>query len=148
MKDHNIGDMTDAAGQYIIESTLWGKFMKQTKGPADPMRLEPRLIQKDKKLYVSFKTGAGRMFVVKNLEEFCEHVKNGEEAVYGSSTVLSHKRENFTEGSLPWLEFVNRIVQEEVRFADRMEGFLAVFRKQTLCGNAPGAVWLAAGPVL
>ena len=121
LKDHNIGDMTDAAGQYIIESTLWGKFMKQTKGPADPMRLEPRLIQKDKKLYVSFKTGAGRMFVVKNLEEFCEHVKNGEEAVYGSSTVLSHKRENFTEGSLPWLEFVNRIVQEEVRFADRME---------------------------
>ena len=74
--------MTDAAGQYIIESTLWGKLMKQTKGPADPMRLEPRLIQKDKKLYVSFKTGAGRMFVVKNLEEFCEHVKNGEEAVY------------------------------------------------------------------
>ena len=121
LKDHNIGDMTDAAGQYIIESTLWGKLMKQTKGPADPMRLEPRLIQKDKKLYVSFKTGAGRMFVVKNLEEFCEHVKNGEEAVYGSSTVLSHKRENFTEGSLPWLEFVNRIVQEEVRFADRME---------------------------
>ena len=102
--------MTDAAGQYIIESTLWGKLMKQTKGPADPMRLEPRLIQKDKKLYVSFKTGAGRMFVVKNLEEFCEHVKNGEEAVYGSSTVLSNKRENFTEGSLPWLEFVNRIV--------------------------------------
>lgn len=121
LKDHNIGDMTDAAGQYIIESTLWGKLMKQTKGPADPMRLEPRLIQKDKKLYVSFKTGAGRMFVVKNLEEFCEHVKNGEEAVYGSSTVLSHKRENFTEGSLPLLEFVNRIVQEEVRFADRME---------------------------
>ena len=121
LKDHNIGDMTDAAGQYIIESTLWGKLMKQTKGPADPMRLEPRLIQKDKKLYVSFKTGAGRMFLVKNLEEFCEHVKNGEEAVYGSSTVLSHKRENFTEGSLPWLEFVNRIVQEEVRFADRME---------------------------
>ena len=121
LKDHNIGDMTDAAGQYIIESTLWGKLMKQTKGPADPMRLEPRLIQKDKKLYVSFKTGAGRMFVVKNLEEFCEHVKNGEEAVYGSSTALSHKRENFTEGSLPWLEFVNRIVQEEVRFADRME---------------------------
>ena len=121
LKDHNIGDMTDAAGQYIIESTLWGKLMKQTKGPADPMRLEPRLIQKDKKLYVSFKTGAGRMFVVKNLEEFCEHVKNGGEAVYGSSTVLSHKRENFTEGSLPWLEFVNRIVQEEVRFADRME---------------------------
>ena len=121
LKDHNIGDMTDAAGQYIIESTLWGKFMKQTKGPADPMRLEPRLIQKDKKLYVSFKTGAGRMFVVKNLEEFCEHVKNGEESVYGSSTVLSHKRENFTEGSLPWLEFVKRIVQEEVRFADRME---------------------------
>lgn len=121
LKDHNIGDMTDAAGQYIIESTLWGKLMKQTKGPADPMRLEPRLIQKDKKLYVSFKTGAGRMFVVKNLEEFCEHVKNGEEAIYGSSTVLSHKRENFTEGSLPWLEFVNRIVQEEVRFADRME---------------------------
>lgn len=121
LKDHNIGDMTDAAGQYIIESTLWGKLMKQTKGPVDPMRLEPRLIQKDKKLYVSFKTGAGRMFVVKNLEEFCEHVKNGEEAVYGSSTVLSHKRENFTEGSLPWLEFVNRIVQEEVRFADRME---------------------------
>ena len=120
LKDHNIGDMTDAAGQYIIESTLWGKLMKQTKGPADPMRLEPRLIQKDKKLYVSFKTGAGRMFVVKNLEEFCEHVKNGAEAVYGSSTVLSHKRENFTEGSLPWLEFVNRIVQEEVRFADRM----------------------------
>ena len=121
LKDHNIGDMTDAAGQYIIESPLWGKLMKQTKGPADPMRLEPRLIQKDKKLYVSFKTGAGRMFVVKNLEEFCEHVKNGEEAVYGSSTVLSHKRENFTEGSLPWLEFVNRIVQEEGRFADRME---------------------------
>ena len=61
------------------------------------------------------------MFVVKNLEEFCEHVKNGEEAVYGSSTVLSHKRENFTEGSLPWLEFVNRIVQEEVDVYKRQE---------------------------
>ena len=77
MKDHNIGDMTDAAGQYIIESTLWGKLMKQTKGPADPMRLEPRLILKDKKLYVSFKTWGGLMIGTKNLREICEHVING-----------------------------------------------------------------------
>lgn len=61
------------------------------------------------------------MFVVKNLEEFCEHVKMARRPFMAHSTVLSHKRENFTEGSLPWLEFVNRIVQEEVRFADRME---------------------------
>ena len=97
LKDHNIGDMTDAAGQYIIESTLWGKLMKQTKGPGASHAPGAQAYLKDKKLYVSFKTGGGRMFVIKNLEEFCEHVKNGEEAIYGSSTVLSHKRENFTE---------------------------------------------------
>ena len=148
LKDHNIGDMTDAAGQYIIESTLWGKLMKQTKGPADPMRLEPRLIQKDKKLYVSFKTGAGRMFVVKNLEEFCEHVKNGEEAVYGSSTVLSHKRENFYRRLSPMAGVCEQDCSGGGALCGPDGGFLAVFRKQTLCGNAPGAVWLAAGPVL
>lgn len=111
------------------------------------MRLEPRLIQKDKKLYVSFKTGAGRMFVVKNLEEFCEHVK------MARRPFMARQQSSAIKGKILLKVLSMAGVCEQDRSGGGAlcgpdGGFLAVFRKQTLCGNAPGAVWLAAGPVL
>lgn len=58
------------------------------------------------------------------------------------------KRENFTEGSLPMAGVCEQDRSGGGALCGPDGGFLAVFRKQTLCGNAPGAVWLAAGPVL
>ena len=61
------------------------------------------------------------MFVVKNLREFSENVREGATVQYGTSTELSHKTENFTEESRKWLQYIDRAVSEEEHLLNKIE---------------------------
>ncbi len=70
---------------------------------------------KRQQLSVSFKVGTDKLFVVKKLDDFCSQVATVKPFKYGTSTVISHKLQDFTEESQKWIRYIDQIVREEAR---------------------------------
>ncbi|MCD8335895.1 MAG: SNF2 family helicase [Lachnospiraceae bacterium] len=124
LKTHNVGDATDREACMLMNSYRQKRtnlLVADKTAREQSLTLKPRLVKKNAQLTVSFKVGAGKLFVIKQLDEFCEHVRNAATAVYGSNTEINHRRSNFTGESLKWLRFIERIVQEEEEFGQRLE---------------------------
>lgn len=98
--------------------------------------LMPRLQKKEDKLFVSFKVGTGKMFVVKKLDEFCQQVRDGAMAKYGSNTQISHRMQDFTKDSRKWIRFIDQIVREEERFVDKIQNSGMYFSKKFNVGSS------------
>ncbi len=122
---HNpLGDATDSCADRFLnlyERKQQNRVRTDVATAQEPLRLVPRLIKKDYQLTVSFKVGAKKLFVIKQLDEFCQQVRNGETVRYGSSTDMSHRPEDFDADSQRWLRFIQRIVQEETEFCQRLD---------------------------
>ena len=125
VKQNNFADATDMNGNYLLSTYRKGQIkntQKEQPAPSAPsVSLIPRLTQKDSQLSVSFKVGTDKLFVVKKLDDFCSQVHNGETVKYGTSTVISHKLQDFTEKSQKWIRFIDQIVREEARFVNKIE---------------------------
>ena len=61
------------------------------------------------------------MFVIKNLEEFCDNVRNCADETYGKNTVFNLARPNFTEEAKQWVDFIMRVEKENGQAAERTE---------------------------
>ncbi|MCD7841324.1 MAG: SNF2-related protein [Lachnospiraceae bacterium] len=122
LRDHNIGDATDRRAVLLMDAYQQKKANLAAAGRTkeESLTLKPRLIKKDGALSVSFKIGSGKFFVIKQLDEFCENVRNAATVTYGSSTEFNHRRSNFTEEGRKWLRFIEQIVQEEEEFGKRL----------------------------
>lgn len=121
---HGIGDATDRTAGWVLHAFAQkraNQIMAQTEAQAESLQLVPRLQERDDVLRLSFRVGGTRLFVVKDLFEFCSHVKNSETATYGSSTEINHRLENFTKGGREWFGFINKVIQEEERLEQRLE---------------------------
>ncbi|MCC8068091.1 MAG: SNF2 helicase associated domain-containing protein, partial [Clostridiales bacterium] len=124
LKKHNFGDATDRYANYLMSANRQKRanlLVADKTAKEESITLRPRLIKKDSRLTVSFKIGTGRLFVVKQLDEFCDNVHKAATATYGSSTKINHRRSNFTDESQKWLRFIERIVKEEEEFGQRLE---------------------------
>ena len=140
LQDHNFSDATDINGDNLLaiyqrnrnKAILTGK----KEGQEETVSLVPRLTQKDNRLFVSFKVGTGKMFVVKKLDEFCRQVRNGETAQYGASTQISHRMDDFREACRKWIRFIDQIVGEEERFVDKMEDAGMYFPRKFNVGSS------------
>ncbi len=125
LKAHNAGDATDRPAYGLIRAfqrkRAAGFLAKENLQPKT-MLVRPRLQKKYGNLSVSFKVGmqGGKLFVIKNLTKFAEHVRNGENAKYGSSTVLNHHIENFTAESRVYVEYILEIVAGQTEFASHL----------------------------
>ncbi len=124
IKQHGIGDATDKTAAYVLRAFQQkhvSQVMAMTQQRDESLRLEPRLQKSGNTLRLSFRVGAGKLFVVKDLFAFCNHVRNSETAVYGSNTPVNHRLENFTQESREWYNFINKVIQEEERLEQRLE---------------------------
>lgn len=124
LADRNMGDATDRSASaflYAWQKKQGSRLLAKQAEKENTLMLQPRLVKKNGSLSVSFRFGKDRMFVVKDLDEFCKLVKTSGTSTYGQNTEIRHVRENFTGESRKWLQFVERIVQEETEFARRME---------------------------
>ena len=65
--------------------------------------------------------GDSKMFVIKNLEEFCDNVRNCADETYGKNTVFNLARPNFTEEAKQWVDFIMRVEKENGQAAERTE---------------------------
>ncbi len=123
LKTHNVGDATDRRGMRLLnqfQEQRVNHMRSDMEAKEECLQFLPRLTLKGGDLSVSFRIGTGRLFVVKKLDEFCEHVRNSETSTYGSSTEINHRIENFTDKGKEWIRFVNRIVDEEQEFMQRL----------------------------
>ena len=122
---NNFSDATDMNGDYLLNSYRRGQIknsQKETPSLVSPsVTLVPRLTQNGNKLFVSFKVGTSKMFVVKKLDDFCRQVHNGETVQYGTNTQISHKMQDFTEKSRKWIRYIDQIVREEEQFVDKIQ---------------------------
>ncbi len=122
LSSHDVGDSTDKNGMNLM-NLFKRRHVSQTVAQAlsqtESMTLEPRLIRTDDGLEVSFRYGAGRKYVIKELGEFCSLVKREEKAVYGSKTELPHGENVLDERGRKWYPFIQRIVQEDQKAGER-----------------------------
>jgi len=133
LSEHNFGDATDLNGQNLIAAYQAKRGNLPAVGAAEreeSLQLVPRLIQNGDVLSLAFKVGEKKLYVVKELDEFCDRVQNGETAVYGTNTAIDHRINNFTVKGREWIRFVNRIVQEEKRILERSEGAYGYLRRR------------------
>ena len=130
-KNNRIGDATDRAGSRFL-----GMFQKKREmnrksrqisalngieRQSNGIELVPRLTKNNFSLELGFRIGSSKKFMIKNFNEFCEHVRNAENAMYGSKTEISHDPDDFTPEARSWIRFIMRIVQEDAEQYERMQ---------------------------
>ncbi len=123
LKDKNLADATDRRGTNLIQAFYEQRanhVVSDAIGKAESLTLIPRVTLKNEDLAVSFKVGEKKLFVVKDLFEFYTNVQESRTAAYGSNTNVNHHIDNFTENSRKWIDFIGRIVKEELAFERRM----------------------------
>ena len=132
LSEHDIGDSTDLNGMKLM-NLFMQKAANQTVAQAlsqvESMTLEPRLIRDEDGLEVSFRYGAGKKYVIKELGAFCGYVKREEKAKYGSKTELPHGENILDAEGRKWFQFIQRIVQEDRKAGERQ------LRKSSPWGN-------------
>ncbi len=136
---HDVGDSTDYNGMKLMnlfKQKQVSQTVAQALSQAESMTLEPRLIKNEDGLEVSFRYGAARKYVVKELGEFCSLVKREARAVYGSKTELPHGEGVLDAGGRKWYSFIQRVVQEDQKAAERQ------LRK-----SSPWGGYYARGPI-
>ncbi|MCM1027823.1 MAG: SNF2 helicase associated domain-containing protein [Roseburia sp.] len=119
----NYGDTTDrytAGFMSAVYQRRANHVMSDAIGKSGSLTLLPRLCKKNGDLSLSFKVGEGRLFVVKDLSEFYDNVRESRSSTYGSGTTINHRLENFTEDGKRWIEYIGRIVREELDFNRRL----------------------------
>lgn len=124
LKDNPVGDATDYEGTRLIHAFVSKRARQVYTRLADmeeSLSLVPKLIKKDGELNLTFKVGREKLYVVKNLFEFQKAVEVSAALTFGSSTELNLASENFREESMRWLSLLERIVQEEKAFEQRLE---------------------------
>lgn len=123
LSKENIADATDYGAyeflQYYQLKSAVNTVSKNT-GNEKPLILQPRLLKKDGELSVSFRIGETKLFVVKKLDEFIKQVHESAIGEYGTKTSIHHDMNRFSEMGKKWIQYINRIVQEEERFRERM----------------------------
>lgn len=136
----NFADATDMNGNTLLNAyqkeRVKSVSTENMEKASENVVLMPRLQKKEDKLFVSFKVGTGKMFVVKKLDEFCQQVRDGAMAKYGSNTQISHRMQDFTKDSRKWIRFIDQIVREEERFVDKIQNSGMYFSKKFNVGSS------------
>lgn len=118
-----VGDATDKTGAFLLNSfeERHAKAVVSEKSvQEEKLTLEPRLIKKYGDLSLTFKVGAKKKFIIKNLTEFCENVHQSMSVQYGTTTIINHNLANFDEESKSWYYFIEQAVREEQEMERRM----------------------------
>ncbi|MDE7324135.1 MAG: DEAD/DEAH box helicase [Lachnospiraceae bacterium] len=123
LQEEEIGDATDKYGAILLtdfQRHHTNQVVSNAAMQGTSMSLEPRLSRKDGEIRLSFKVGTGKLFVVKDMIEFCEQVRGSETVQFGTSTKLSLNINSFTPHARQWYDFMSKVIQEEEEVLNRI----------------------------
>ena len=75
------------------------------------VKLVPILNYQSNHLFLEFKVGVSKLYIVKNIYDFVEAVKYSSEYTYGKGLSFYHTKETFSEESRPFVQFICQMVQ-------------------------------------
>lgn len=110
LKQQNPGDSTNLSGVRFLKG-MSGAVSGT--GAAPTLTIVPYLTKDENGMFACFRTGAGKLYKVKNLREFTKAVKSGGQMLFGSKTVLTLGREHVLPDSLKWLDFIDDYLRDE-----------------------------------
>lgn len=123
LQNYKITDATDAKGWFLLDAFGGGGLREEQNGMetgSEKLRLEVRLAVVRQGLEASFRIGNSKMYVIKNLGEFCENVRNCADETYGKATSFNHARSNFTEEAKLWIDFIIKAVKDDEQAVERL----------------------------
>lgn len=118
-----LGDATDKYGAMLLadfQRSHTNQIVASATMQEESLVLAPRLAYNGEALRISFKVGTGKLYVVKDLIEFCAHVRNSETMQFGTSTKISLNSGHFTPRAKQWYEFLGKVIQEEEDIINRI----------------------------
>lgn len=123
LQEHRIGDATDYTGTCFLQN--FGKHkvnsvIAQHVNQGEPIQLVPKLINQDGELAVNFRIGTSKLYVLKNLTEFCQLLDTKASGTYGKNTVIIHDLTNFTEPAKRVAAFIQQVVEETNQMVNKM----------------------------
>ena len=71
-------------------------------------QLTPSFYNDDDDLYLEYKIGNTKKYIIKNIDEFLEHIENEEQVKYGKFLQFVHTRESFTDEALKQIDFLKK----------------------------------------
>lgn len=124
LEKNRLGDATNRAGAsllYSFQEKHSLQIVADVHSNKESLHIIPRLRKDYDTLSVSFKVGGDKLFVIKNLSEFCDNVKNSITTTLGSNTKVNLQLSNLDERARQWYQFINQVMQDEEQFQERME---------------------------
>ena len=128
LKKYNPGDSTDLGGRMILNN-FRSQYAKNV--IADQMeqvmdfKLEPVLERDMDGLYVSFKAGVDKLYVLKNLRDFLDQYENQEEMPFGTKSEINRMSMHFYYEPH---EIKNRIPL----YGERLDTFYDIYEGQSI----------------
>lgn len=120
LKENYIGDSTDRSAwaflnavQNRVPDTPDSNGVKN----AGPLSLEPVLEIADfgRQITASFRVGSPRLYKIRYLPDFAEHVRQNQVMAFGSKTQFQLGMQYFSERGARWMEFLLDYLDEEER---------------------------------
>ena len=121
IEEKSLGDATDKTGAVLLNMfrVQRGKrVLASMEKNQETVKLAPRIVQYGDTLELSFRIGYSKMLIVKDLDELVYAIKNSQTMIYGKDMEINHQIDNFTKESRRWIDFIERVVEEE-RIIDR-----------------------------
>ena len=124
IKTNNPGDGSNGAGlrlmDYLSKDSKNDGSDKEIS--AVELRLEPVMnIKEDKRCTVSFKIGSSRLYVIKNLTDFMDHMRKGDVMKFGKSTEFRMGKAYLDKASLPLLDYISDALEQDLQLRKHME---------------------------
>lgn len=142
LKQNNIGDSTDRTASYLL--TQYRKRnveqgLSVEESLMKKVNLEPRIEKKEDCFHLSFRVGAEKMYIVRNLTDFVETVESKGVLALGTKTELNFALCEFTEESQKFYEYIWKNVTEE---QCRSENALRTYRYYDTAEEIKGSLLL------
>lgn len=139
MQQKEVGDATDKRGAMLLadfQRNHTNQLVASATMQDETLNLIPRVIRSANGLRISFKIGTGKLFVVKDLIEFCAQVRGSESVQYGTSTKLNQNINNFGIRARQWFDFLSKVIQEEEDLINRIsEMRYFYYQKKRKCSD-------------
>ena len=121
LKKYNPGDSTDRTAATFLASFRdqhVRTVLEQQSGQVRDFALEPVLEKDEDALYVSFKAGTERMYVVKKLTEFVSLYDNKNVIAFGTKTEIDSAKHRISVKSEAIYDYLRRIITDERKRAE------------------------------
>ena len=150
LRKNNPGDATNSAGLAFMDRMRGagpeaeleeGRDSGKNHAVTAALRLEPQLTLEGDSLTLSMRVGQSRLYKIRSIPETVKNIRLHRDQVFGTDTVFQMGEEYFDRVSLPWLDWMMSLAdEEEIRVRDYEDQFRGRSQTAREAGQEAGKV--------